>query len=475
MNVWPVAFVAMVPLLLAIHGRTPKTAAALGLVSGFVASLGGFYWLYGMLRVFSGMPVPVCVLLMIATCAYQGGRTALSCWVTARAARNGWPGALVFVLAWIAGELIYPLLFPWYFAFMMHRTPICMQVADLGGVYLVGAILLGSNVAIAELVRWRLEFLRLDVYIVVAGFAAPLLGAAYGLVRMPSVEARAAAGEAVTIGIVQGNLPLFERSKGLEIQRRLTETLRERAHLVLWSESSVHNVFEEGHWNDPPPRGHITRGLDVPVLFGAGSKRRVGGKRREFNTALLADIDGNVVGRYDKQYLLPFGEFIPFGDTFPRLYEKSPNSGRLSPGDSNQPLELAGHRITVLICYEDILPWYVNRAVREGNPELLVNITVDTWFGRTIEPWEHLALAQFRAVEHRRYLARAANSGVSAIVDPVGRVTVHGGLFTEETLLGEVHLMAPTTVYEVLGDLPWYVAALVVVVMAIVQRPRREA
>jgi apolipoprotein N-acyltransferase len=358
---------------------------------------------------------------------------------------------------------------------MMHKTPLLMQVADLGGVYLVGAILLGSNVAIAEFLRARLERTRIDRRIVIGGLAAPLLGVVYGLVRVPSVDAKAAAGQAVTVGIVQGNLPLFQRSKGLEVQRRLTETLGDRAHLVLWSESSVPNVFEEGGWNAPPPRGHITRRLDVPVLFGAGSKRKVGGVRREFNTAFLADIDGDVVGTYDKQYLLPFGEFIPFGDTFPWLYEKSPNSGRMRPGDSNKPLELAGHRITVLICYEDILPWYVNRSVREGNPELLVNITVDTWFGKTIEPWEHLALAQFRAVEHRRYLARATNSGVSAIVDPVGRVIVHGGLFTEETLLGEVHLMAPTTVYEVLGDLPWYAAALVVVFMVVVQRSRREA
>jgi apolipoprotein N-acyltransferase len=474
MNVWPVAFVAMVPLLLAIHGRTPNAAAALGLVSGTVASLGGFYWLYGMLRVFSGMPWPVCVLLMIAMCAYQGGRTALSCWAATRAARNGWPAALAFVLAWIGGELLYPLLFPWYFAFMMHRTPLFMQVADLGGVYLVGAILLGPNVAIAEFVRARIERTQFDRRIVVAGLAAPLLGAGYGLVRMPGVEAKAAAGQAVTVGIVQGNLPLFERRNSLEIQRRLTETLRERAHLVLWSESSVPNVFEEGRFHDPT-YGRITRGLDVPVLFGAGEKRQVDGVWREFNTAFLADIDGNVVGRYDKQYLLPFGEFIPFGNTFPWLYEKSPHSGRLTPGDSHKPLELAGHRITVLICYEDILPFYVNGAVREGNPELLVNIALDTWFGRTIEPWEHLALAQLRAVEHRRYLARATNSGVSAIVDPVGRVIVHGGLFSEETLLGEVRLMAPTTVYEILGDLPWYVAALIVVVMAIVQRPGREA
>ena len=105
-----------------------------------------------------------------------------------------------------------------------------------------------------------------------------------------------------------------------------------------------------------------------------------------------------------------------------------------------------GHPITALTCYEDILPWFVQRAVAEGKPELLVNIAIDTWFGPGIEPWEHLALAQLRAVERQRFLVRSANSGVSAIIDAVGRVIKHGGLFTEDAFVGEVRLMTPTTV-----------------------------
>jgi apolipoprotein N-acyltransferase len=115
----------------------------------------------------------------------------------------------------------------------------------------------------------------------------------------------------------------------------------------------------------------------------------------------------------------------------------------------------------------------VGRAVAEGRPELLVNLTIDTWFGRTIEPSEHLALAQMRAVEHRRFLVRATNSGVSAIVDPAGRVTRRGEPFVEDAFVGEVRLMQPSTVYEALGDLPWYAGALALGVMAMFRRPRR--
>jgi apolipoprotein N-acyltransferase len=472
MNVWPVAFVTHVPLLVAIRGRTPREAAWIGLASGTAASLLGFHWLFEMLQRFGGFSAPVCALLMALICAYQGGRTALACWLTGRAEARGWSGALAFVLASTTAELLYPLLFPWYLAFMMHRVPLLVQAADLGGVYLAGAILLGPNLALAEIVRARLEKARPARLVIALGLAAPLVAAAYGAFRTARVEATAAAAPAVTVGVAQGNLPLITRQDGVAIHRRLTEDLRDRgAHVVLWSEGSIPDVLDEATYKQGARR--VVEGLGVPVIFGATLRRHAGARTRDLNSAILADADGSIVGRYDKQYLLPFGEFIPFGETFPSLYARSPNSSRMIPGDSVAPLSLAGHPITVLVCYEDILPWFVNRAVSEGRPELLVNITIDTWFGRTIEPWEHLALAQLRAVEHRRYLVRATNSGVSAIVDPVGRVTKHGGMFAEESFTGEVRLMAPLTVYEVIGDLPFYLGALAIAAMATVRRRAR--
>jgi apolipoprotein N-acyltransferase len=112
--------------------------------------------------------------------------------------------------------------------------------------------------------------------------------------------------------------------------------------------------------------------------------------------------------------------------------------------------------------------------VQQGRPELLVNVTIDTWFGRSIEPWEHLALAELRAVEHRRFLVRATNSGVSAIVDATGRVTRAGGMFDEEAFTGEVRLMSGSTVYEAIGDAPFWAGGAAVVAMAFLRRPRRE-
>jgi len=469
---WPAAFVAQAPFYLALLRQPPRRAALLGLLNGFTFSVTTFYWLYGTLRVFGGFPGVVCLLIMLLMCAYQGGRAALTGWLTSRAEQRGWPPAAAFVLAFATGELLHPLLFPWYFAVTALGAPWFVQAADLGGVLLVGALLLGSSLALAELVRARRDGDRASRAVVIAGLAAPLLSGAYGALRIRQVQAAQASAPWLNVGIAQGNLPLVGRSAGMAIHRRLTRRLREEgADLVVWSEGSVPDVFEEETYREDTFR-HISRGLGVPTFIGGGVKRRVGERWREFNTAIFTDADGKVAGRYDKHFLLPFGEYIPFGDTFPSLYEQSPHTGKLSPGDSIDPVMLDGHPITVIICYEDILPAFVNRAVRHGKPELLVNMTIDTWFGDSIAPWEHLRLAQLRSVEHRRYLVRATNSGVSAIVDATGRITKQAGMFAEEAFIGEVKLMAPTTVYEVIGDVPFWIGAVVSFAIAFFRRPR---
>ncbi len=194
-----------------------------------------------------------------------------------------------------------------------------------------------------------------------------------------------------------------------------------------------------------------------------------------FNSALITDLAGEVRGRYDKQYLLGFGEYLPFGETFPILYEWSPNSGRFTPGMSLSPLPLGAHRVATVICYEDIIPAFVNSVMRTEPSQLIVNITNDAWFGDSTEPWIHLALAKGRAVEHRRYLVRSTNSGVSAIVDPVGRVVAHTGTFREAALRAEVAWLDGRTPYELWGDLPWWLGAAASLLAAFLKKMRAGA
>ena len=173
------------------------------------------------------------------------------------------------------------------------------------------------------------------------------------------------------------------------------------------------------------------------------------------------DARGRVLGRSDKVELVPFGEYIPLGERFPVLYDLSRGSGQLSPGRGLHALPLSGHRIGALICYEDILSGHVRRLVAAADPHLLVDITNDAWFGRSHAPAQHLALSTLRAIEHRRYLARASNSGPSAVVDPLGRVVVEAELFMRRNLHADVALLRGRTPFAHTGDLVGPLALLV--------------
>ncbi|MCB9733394.1 MAG: apolipoprotein N-acyltransferase [Deltaproteobacteria bacterium] len=224
----------------------------------------------------------------------------------------------------------------------------------------------------------------------------------------------------------------------------------------------------------PNDRNAPQRGFDTPLLFGGLSWQPAGedGRRHKFNTAYMLDHGGRVVGTYDKNYLLVFGEYVPFGEMFPSLYDVFKQSGRFDAGREVKAFDWNGHRLGVMICYEDILPKFTGRLA-DQHPNIILNVTNDAWFGQTSEPYLHLALAVFRAVENRLVLARATNTGVSAIIDPTGAIVAQTKLTDAETLLAPVPLMTGATVYGRVGDLFTYLAAFGLIGYVVMTR-RRE-
>jgi apolipoprotein N-acyltransferase len=210
------------------------------------------------------------------------------------------------------------------------------------------------------------------------------------------------------------------------------------------------------------------RGFKTPLLFGALTYRdnpenkspRHGG-RDYLNTAILLDGTGKVLGAYDKVYLLLFGEYVPLGHTFPVLYEWLPEAGDLTAGESVKIIELGDFRIGVMICYEDIISAFT-RDIADQKPNILINVTNDAWFGQTSEPYLHMALAVFRAVENRVSLVRSTNTGVSCFVDPVGRILSETKLTGAETLMETMPMMDGGTPYRVLADWPAYLCILAI-------------
>jgi apolipoprotein N-acyltransferase len=484
LDFWPLTFVAWVPLLVAMHRQRTRRAMLLGWTAGLTMNVAGFFWLQRMLETFSGFPAPICFFFVLVVCAYQGGRIALLGWLYGRATARGWPSSLVFIGAFIASELVYPLLFPWYYGATVHDVPVLTQLAEIGGPVAVGVMLVLANVALAQPVLALAERRKVARPPIVVGASAVAFAVVFGVLRIHAVDAAVARAPGATVGVVQANMGLMEKrtdfEEGLHRHLRLSSQLRERgADFLVWSETSAMRAVRDDSFRSEL-RGLSSR-IGLPTVFGAVVVKRVPDQRDYvlYNSAVTSEANGEIASRYDKEYLLMFGEYLPFGSEFPILYKWSPNSGHFSPGTSLDPLliDVRGetHRLSALICYEDILPGYTNDAVRHADPDLLVNLTNDAWFLDTAAPWEHFALTQMRAVEHRRYLVRGTNSGVSGVIDPVGRVVVHSGTFRQEALSAGIHWMHGHTLYETLADWPWRVASLLIVVAAFRKRPVKSS
>jgi apolipoprotein N-acyltransferase len=192
----------------------------------------------------------------------------------------------------------------------------------------------------------------------------------------------------------------------------------------------------------------------VAVSFGSDQLER-GAKPRYYNSAFLIQPTGSVGGVYRKMHLVPFGEYVPLESILSFAGPLVEQVGGFAPGQTLTVFRVREGAFTTGICYEAVFPELSREAVQRGS-QLLTSITNDAWFGRSSAPWQHLAMARMRSVETGRYLARAANTGVSAIVDPYGRVVQSTPLFEEAVSVGEVRFLDGTTLYVRIGDVvPW--------------------
>ncbi len=459
-EIWPLSLVALVPLLLALRGRQGFRAFALGWLMGTVTNAGGFYWIVSMLRTFSGFRVILCIAFSSLLWAAQGLQFGFFAWFVARADQWKVPRLLSVPAALGALELVFPLLFPSYTANSLHNVPLLIQTADLGGPILISMAMAAGSAAIDDTIvgwrtrsSWRTRLAPMLVPLVWWTFAIP-----YGAFRIHQVDVENRTAPALRVAVVQENLGLIEKrdEPEMSLDRHLATTRQLESSrsldFVVWSESAVSFLLRTDTANiqtELPPWD-----LHVPVLLGALSSRN----GRFFNTAFMTGYDGAIAGTYDKTYLLAFGEYLPGGEMFPKLYEMSPHSGHFTRGSRMVSLPLPGDSpstprlVMPLICYEDILPRFVRDFQNASHATLFAVILNDAWFGNTAEPWIHFALSKFRSIEHRRDFVRAANSGVSGFVDAAGRVIAHGGSFRTEAPVATVHLRTRHTVYGYLGD-----------------------
>jgi apolipoprotein N-acyltransferase len=171
-----------------------------------------------------------------------------------------------------------------------------------------------------------------------------------------------------------------------------------------------------------------------------------------FNSAYLVAPNGEVLGRYDKAHLVPFGEYVPFGKYFPFIGKMVEGVGDFKAGEKGKTLAWDTCRLGIQICYEIIFP-SLSRALTQNGAALLINMTNDAWYGRSSGPYQHFSMVVFRAVENRRSLIRAANTGISGFIDPAGRILEHSALFEAKAMTRPLPIIRKKTLYTRHGDI----------------------
>ncbi len=465
-------------MALARDAATPRPyrrAFLLGLATGAVCFWGTLYWLVETMTTFGELPLPLAVIAAALLVAYLALFPAAFAVVLVRLTRTFGPrGLLLASPAWVVSELGRQYVwdgFPWALLgySQVSWLPVA-QIASLVGVYGLSALLALTSAAAALVLVDRAR----QRWVVAAVTAVLVLaGTGWGASRV-SASRLTSEGTPVRVGVLQGNVEQEQKWDPTlvdEISTRYLEMTRAAlaggATFVLWPESATPYLFER----DPVRAGAVRRlAVEAKATLLVGSdqiepllmpiKDGVKPRPKYYNAAFLVKPDGMVGAVYRKMHLVPFGEYVPLKRLL-FFVEAITGFPDFTPGDEGVLLPVGDHLASTAICYEVIYGDAIRDSVRRGS-ELLTTITNDAWYGRSSAAYQHWEQASMRAIENGRYLARAANTGISGFVDPYGRVLARSDLFEQRTLIHEVRFLKGRTVYSHVGDLvAWLSLALV--------------
>jgi apolipoprotein N-acyltransferase len=482
-----VAWVALAPLLLALAGAPDRAHGfRLGYITGAVSSLGLVYWTATVVVQYGGLHLGLGIGVMLMLCLALALFPSLFGLLVAGWIRALDPRALLLSpLAWVASEILRANTlcnFSWcLLGYSQQPFPGFIQIARYTAVYGVSFLLAGVSAALAYIAlekragpRWTVGLLTAAVVAVVWIHGEWRLGQ-----RWPESGR-------VEVGLIQASIlqeDKWDPDRAIENVRRHVELTRvaaaQGARLVVWPESAVPFSFDSVPEVDAELRA-LARELSIYLLFGNDDREDPpGGPYRAWVAAKMLTPQGDVSLRYHKIRLVPFGEYVPLqpvltlgGRFTARLVRQVAD---FSPGVDYSVGEVDGHHVSIFICYEAIFPDLIRQFTVRG-ADLLVNITNDAWYGYSSAPYQHLAMAAFRAVENEKYLVRAANTGITAVVDPRGRIVEKTALFRPGTLVREVAFVPGTTFYARHGDVfAWGCLAAAAAVTAATWRRRQRS
>jgi len=486
---WPVVWVALVPLLLAIRNVSTGRAARLGLLAGMVHYTTLLYWIVIVLGKYGNLPLLVSVPALLLLALYMSSYLALFCALISRV----WQRKEVWVVwlgpfLWVGLDFFRSFLFsgfPWQdLAYSQYKALFLIQIADLAGHFGVTFhIVLVNSITALLFILWRdnravAQQSSLSVlmaqrirqawrYAVLPALCIMLAVMTYNVLRFRQISEEIEASQKMKMALVQGNVEQDQkwspamRLKTIDIYTELSkQALKQQGEspiLFVWPETALPFLVNDNPYFNRLKKQFIVKektwllsGAPFYEKKGIGKSGLQKGGINSYNSAYLLTPGGEISARYDKQHLVPFGEYVPFSKFLPLPGPLVENIGNFSAGRPTPPLSCQGAEIGVLICFESIFPELARDWTSRG-ANLLVNITNDAWFGRSSAPWQHLSMAVFRAVENRRSLARSANTGVSTLIDPQGRTTETSPLFQPYFLVAEAPLLQDKTLFVSFG------------------------
>ncbi|HUG98398.1 MAG TPA: apolipoprotein N-acyltransferase [Gammaproteobacteria bacterium] len=463
---WPLALIAPAVLFLGWRGAAPRRAAGRGFLFGLLAFLTGTWWTFVSVHEFGQAPVVLAAFLTVALAAIMGGYYALLGWCAARFLPAG--GALRWLVglpaAWTAVEWLRGWFlsgFPWLSLGYSQTDSVFGALAPLVGVYGLGWICALAAGALAAVLVEGVVGRALAV--------AALFTITAGAGLAGGKDWTAPAGEPLRAVMVQGAVGQDEKwlEVALEPTRQLYLELTRPywgADLVIWPEAAIPALLDE--------ETDLIEMLDAEAREG-GSELLLGilefdPESGHYHNVLVAL--GGEPQIYRKRQLVPFGEYFPV-PAFVRSWMRLMNLpySDFAPGEAQPPpLAVAGTRVAPTICYEDAFG--AQQRVFFPAAELLVNVSNDAWFGDTRAPHQHLQIARMRAMETGRWMLRATNNGVTAVIDPHGRVTQRSRQFVAEVVAAEVTPMRGLTPWLRYGDGPLVGLAVALVLLAALRR-----
>lgn len=478
-----VAWIALVPLLIAILRRgghssscKPLRSFRFGLATGCGYFAVTLYWIAHVIQTYGGLDLPIALLITGALVAYLALFPAVFALTIAHLGRRSREIALLLSPAvWVATELARTHLatgFPWVLLGYSQTSVLPMaQLASVFGIYGVSALVVSGNAALAYIILVQSRTAMLRAASVGVGVAAV---AVWGSLRL-STNALTSEGSAMRIAIVQGNIRQEHKwdptraETILETYLAMTRAAaQESARLVIWPESATSFYFEEDVVNANRVRG-LVRETKVTLLFGSDQIEE-GESPSYYNSAFVLDADGHTAGIYRKMHLVPFGEYVPLKRLLFFVEPLVQSAGDFSPGEAMVTLPVHGFSVSTAICFEIVYPDLIRQSIRAG-AQLLTTITNDAWFGDSAAPYQHFTQAAMRAIEQGRYLVRSANTGISGIIDPYGRIIRQSSVFEPAVLVGDVRLLSGVTVYGRTGDLFAYACTLLTIAAIVVRFP----